>query len=880
MRMRKFIIGSIGAAVVIVAYIIYSNVVEVKPIETPKNDQSKVLEVPQFNGLKSLGGSEFGDMEDSEFITRDEQTKELKRVFGFNKLLNPEEGSDKWRLKSPYMHFFGDSFQCEITSNDGDFRLERVMGKLAPRNGKLYGDVRINITIKRDGQESKGVVYLENLDYDSERSELATDNSVRAVFQDAVMEGTGMVLIYNSAKTRIEYFELFDLDFIHIKDVAVLSESNKDEPGAETATAEDKRAKPKLSKKANTADSVAAGKADSHAAGAGAKIEKTTAVKAESNAGAVPDGAEGQAEKIDGDLYHCRFRDEVKIEYGDELIVVSHEELNILNLLFGGGDSGSEDKADRSGSKEPAKTARKENNEKTEGVSGGAKTATAPVASSGGKVDSEIKADIADDAASGESDGNELTKESKNETPEAGKKATEVVITCNDGFIIQLMENAELAKENQQKSTETALDYLRMSEEGFAGWGENYPVKKAEENRIAEAPFSADACLDTSLDFMESSYVNFSSGEPDVTPAEDTQGEKPTKPTEFYAKRIDYDMLAEHGLATGPVELIYYTFNEDPNTAAEQEFIPVRLTAADNAEYFALENRAYFNGEVVAERRVFDPNFITENALYGDKMVVDLLSKGSKADVSDGDNDEDLRVSSIKHLKVEGKEVLLDSIRRKKNDEILRYIRLICKQIDYEAADETVIAAGPGSIEYNNAQPADSTAGAEGSGRSGGQPDMQGPCYAVIQNFDVLKWNTGINKITVDAKEGETVRVQYLPIVDLENQEYGQVKRSSAGHVEANFMTTLDGQTELAALTATDTVSYSEESYNEHEGISLVGENLFYNVYQSTLLITGTEERPCNVNGNDVERIKYNPATHELITEITTPGTILIGPEN
>ena len=196
--MRKVKIGLVAAAVVVIAFMIYSNGSKNRQIEVPDDNVGMILERPDFSITSKIGDSSVKGLKKFGYITRDPITKKVVRVFGFEKLLNPEKNSEKWRLQKPYMEFYGDEFECKITSDEGNFQLEEVMNKITPQNGRLYGDVQIHITFQNEGVPTDGVIYLKDLDYDSERSELATDNSVNAVFADANMVGTGMILMYTS----------------------------------------------------------------------------------------------------------------------------------------------------------------------------------------------------------------------------------------------------------------------------------------------------------------------------------------------------------------------------------------------------------------------------------------------------------------------------------------------------------------------------------------------------------------------------------------------------------------------------------------------------------------------------------------------------------
>lgn len=794
-HLRKIIIGLIAVAVVAGAFVIYTHFVDTQPIRVSQSDQQgQTLEEPVFSSTQQIAGNQIGGIDDAEFITLDEVTKQPKRIFGFEELLNPEENSEKWRLKKPYMRFFGESFQCEIVSKEGNVQVETVLGNPSPRNAKLYNDVRINITFENNGVPVSGVIYLEDLDYDSERSELATENSVEAVFDDVIMEGTGMVLIYNTAKGRIEYFEMVDLDIIRIKDLAMLSDKkDSDESTGTLEIPEDKQA------------------AKTVAAESSVSAKRTVAVGSEDKA--ATEVKDAQIKKADDEkcFYNCKFRKEVRIEYGDEVVVVGRDELNINNILFMSSSSASKTQSQADASQGETSLAVKPEPKDT-----AAAFKEKPVAVSGG------------DQKQG---GEELPV--KDQSPEVSSdKATEVIVTCKGGFVIKPMANVKAAAKIQERSfAGDSLETLLAKIENAEVPESSAPAAdKTETTNV----IAAKVMPETFLEPKEIRYANLAAA----------AGEGNTKPTRFHAAKIDYDLITKNAYATGPVKLLIYMQDEEKSVAEEKQ-IPITITAKDNAEYFSDMDRMVFNGNVIGSRKTVSEEYVTDNTFYGDQLVADLAS-GAGGD------------GSIRHVAVLGEEVMMDSV-KKAGEVTVSYVRLKCDRIDYDADKEVITASGPGRIEINNENAPESEDQADGS------PNLQGPCYAWIEDFDVLKWSTITNKIVVDAMT-DSMKITHVPIND---GEYGLPVYAAARHVEANFMITLEGRTELATLTAKESVSYNEKGKN---GNNFIGEKLSYNVNDSMLVITGTPENPCSVNGIKTKRIKYDLRTRELVTGFSRPG--------
>ena len=246
---------------------------------------------------------------------------------------------------------------------------------------------------------------------------------------------------------------------------------------------------------------------------------------------------------------------------------------------------------------------------------------------------------------------------------------------------------------------------------------------------------------------------------------------------------------------------------------------------------------------------------MTENSVNGDRLVVDIDSSANE--------------NSIGHISVLGEKVELFSERKAEKD-VLSLTRLKCGRIDYDANAELVTAKGPGVIEIDNSNAPAVKPSEEGAGS---QVTLKEPCYALIEDFDTLKWYTLENKIIADGSSG-SVKIQHIPVVKLEPKpEFGKVTYAAARNIEADFITNPQGRTELASVTASDTVSFMEKGVDEVAN-SFIGDRLFYNVSQSKMVITGTEGNPCMVNGYNTDNISYDLSTGELVTDLYGPSTI------
>ena len=298
-------------------------------LEVPRSDGGDDVNVDDFTGkVNQIGGVDIGTTKKAEFKTVDPLTGRVVRIFGFDELLNPAQGSARWRLKKPYMKMFENNFRCYVTSENGNVQVETIGDRPSPSDAQLSGDVQIRIVSQDKDRPVECTIYLDDVEYSSERSEFATDGPVRLVSQNSEMVGTGMLLVYNPAVSRLEYLQIVDLDYIHIKDVSTLSSSSgstgdKDE-ATEVAVSDEQGAEAE----------VAVANAD-NAAGA-------------DNAGP---GEVAQADDPDA-FYQCKLLDNVAIRYGQQLVVVGANEVSISNILLSGspgstqGSSGANENAE------------------------------------------------------------------------------------------------------------------------------------------------------------------------------------------------------------------------------------------------------------------------------------------------------------------------------------------------------------------------------------------------------------------------------------------------------------------------------------------------------------------------------------------------------
>ena len=323
--------------------------------------------------------------------------------------------------------------------------------------------------------------------------------------------------------------------------------------------------------------------------------------------------------------------------------------------------------------------------------------------------------------------------------------------------------------------------------------------------------------------------------------------DKRGRPT-FVAQRIDYSLITEAIVASRPSELTFYV-NDIMGTEGKPVALPVKITAQEKAEFRPTSNQVIFEGNVLCTMLRENVNFQQKYTLSAPKLVADLSKdKQSKAD--------------IKHLTASGEVVQLDTSKWA-GEELLGFTKLKCLKFDYDAAQQMFLATGSGIIAVDNSKIAE-------TGKKAGKFSLQRPCYAVVRNFDTLKYLTEADIIIADAGS-EQILIDYFPVVQ---GQQGQQTSATANHVEAVLYKTSSGQTELSTLSAKGGITYEEERAKKGKTIQFVGSEMFYDNSKSMITAWGDESQPCFLNGALAPGIEYDLKTDRIKTKITGPSML------
>jgi len=197
---------------------------------------------------------------------------------------------------------------------------------------------------------------------------------------------------------------------------------------------------------------------------------------------------------------------------------------------------------------------------------------------------------------------------------------------------------------------------------------------------------------------------------------------------------------------------------------------------------------------------------------------------------------------------------------------LLGFTKLKCLKFDYDAGQQMFLATGSGVIAVDNSKIAEPE-------REVGRFSLQRPCYAVVRNFDTLKYFSEANLIIADAG-AEQILIDYFPVI---KGQQGQQTSATSNHIEAVLYETASGQNELSTLSAKGGITYEEERAKKGKTIQFVGSEMFYDGSKSMITAWGDELQPCFLNGVLAPGIEYNLKTDRIKTKIVGPGMLQMG---
>jgi hypothetical protein len=746
-KLRRLFVGLACLGAVVAVYVLYNRFNETGPIDVgPPTEFTEPI--ADFNsGIGTIDGVGISKLVNAEYITYDRKTKKPERVFGFRRLLDAQ--GDQWELDQPYIVVFWPGFECRVSADTGRMQVEDGLGGPAPRSGDLSGNVVVHIVPTRAGETGESFVYLDDVHFVSERSQLTSAGPVEFVSENVRMLGRGLDLVYDSQLDRLEYLRVIDLKWLHAKSVSAGLLARDETKSNET-------------------------KSDGPSPGPDSTQPKAEpATPASTDNGQEPKAAPISAEKTvrqrSPQPYRCTFSKNVVIDGPNEL-VVADEQVSIVDILW----ADSTDKTTNNSSADSL----------DEGTTEEATTKGVPdVAAGPGKTDAN-KAKTAGASAD--------DRHGRPPAPADGEFDT--VMTCEGGMLITPMDS-------------------NLSAEDFAD-----PLRAGPGTRN------------------------------EVLMARDDANERTT----LSAKWIDHSAATAETVVGGPLELVFYP-NDVPVPGSNETAlgtVPVTVTATKEARFLPDSNQAVFTGDCVCTMLRQDANGSKAYKLRSQKLVVDLLGdqQGPAAPGSD-----------IEHLTASGGTVRLTSTKTVQ-DKMLSAVELECRQFDFDGIEQMFLATGPGVIEIDNSNVPEPNA--EPNSPNEGRFSFRRRCWAMIDDFDTLKFFTSSNLLVADGLS-QQVRIGYVPVI--EDDQYGLPVKASAGHAEAVLYETTNDEFELLTFSATGGVTYEDEDKQ------FEGDELLHDAGKSLVTVAGD----CRFNGVPVDGIEWDLLTDRIKFQVTGLGTTL-----
>ena len=248
LNIRKLVVGALALAIVIAVYVLYGRFSDTADVDIGKALQSvdplAESNVGSFDGeVGKIGEVGVDEIRNARF-ERLNENKEIDRVFGFKELLHVI--GDEWEIEKPFIDIYRPGLECSITSDSGRVQVITVVGRPAPKDATLTGNVVIHILPRGRSSVEESTIYLDDVTFLSGKSQFSTAGPVRFVSKQVQLIGTGMEFVYNEQENRLELLKIADLKSLRLRiqsDSPLLSSpEHPDETGADPSDPPNARA--------------------------------------------------------------------------------------------------------------------------------------------------------------------------------------------------------------------------------------------------------------------------------------------------------------------------------------------------------------------------------------------------------------------------------------------------------------------------------------------------------------------------------------------------------------------------------------------------------------------------------------------------------------
>jgi len=403
--MRKIFIAFISLAAVLAIYLFYGRLSKTTTIPVDTDTGAEFIdsfadsnEGGLENDVGMIGQVGVSTVRKARYITLNEN-KEVEREWGFEKLLH--EVRDIWVIEKPYMNIYQRNVKFYIKADKGNVQVETVVGKSTPKDATFTGNVVISILPQGSSNVKKSNIYLDDITFLSEKSQLTTAGPVKFISEDAQMLGTGMELIYDNRLERLEYLRIIDLENLRIRSSQMGFRSD--------------------------ARTQADGTADT---GGPAKMQQPDEPVVASDKGQTQTTvARQEVEQGKGEYYKCIFGKNVLIDSPEQL-VFAHDKIAINDIFWSKPSSGQLSKAD---------------------------TGTAEQGPQSPDDANTNNVAVPKQNEPNESSQDEPNESSQNEPNESSEKFEDIVVTCDGGFVVTPMASAKADEYSEKFSPNASI---------------------------------------------------------------------------------------------------------------------------------------------------------------------------------------------------------------------------------------------------------------------------------------------------------------------------------------------------------------------------------------------------------------------------------------
>jgi hypothetical protein len=219
---RKFVVGLLALAALVGVYLLYLRTNRMPPIivEIGQSTAGPLVDVnaDASDAVGTVLDVGVGHVEQTRFRHRNERN-EVDRDFGFVQLLHQQ--GNQWEITQPYLTLFFPAFRCEVTANRGKVQVDTVYSQPVVGDAEFSGNVVLHIIPAEPNDARECFIHLDDVGFLAAKSLFSSAGAVRFLSRRAQLTGTGLELIYDEARSRLELFRIFDLHSLRLRSRAL-----------------------------------------------------------------------------------------------------------------------------------------------------------------------------------------------------------------------------------------------------------------------------------------------------------------------------------------------------------------------------------------------------------------------------------------------------------------------------------------------------------------------------------------------------------------------------------------------------------------------------------------------------------------------------------